>query len=125
MFVGGHTSEIPKSLENTEKLVLTGPAFAALQIESRDWCFVGATYAPCKIQGKKKTHKHKQMCGIVPGLGGWQNCVYVFFVGSLLIHKYPQYSWEFHDRLWEALSGTTSEKRSVPILEMLWKPQMT
>ena len=28
--------------------------------------------------------------------------------------KYPQYCWEFHDRLWEALSGTTSEKRSVP-----------
>ena len=45
--------------------------------------------------------------------------------------KYPQYCWEFHDRLWEALSGSTSEKRSVPsrtggerILEMLWKPQM-
>ena len=30
-------------------------------------------------QGKKKTHKHKQMCGIVPGLDGWQNFVYVFF----------------------------------------------
>ena len=28
--------------------------------------------------------------------------------------KYPQYCWEFHDRLWEALSGTTSEKRSAP-----------
>ena len=27
--------------------------------------------------------------------------------------KYPQYCLEFHDRLWEALSGTTSEKRSV------------
>ena len=45
--------------------------------------------------------------------------------------KYPQYCWEFHDRLWEALSGFTSEKRSAPsrtggeiILEMLWKPQM-
>ena len=45
--------------------------------------------------------------------------------------NYPQYCWEFHDRLWEALSGTTSEKRGVPsrtggerILEMLWKPQM-
>ena len=45
--------------------------------------------------------------------------------------KYPQYCWEFHDQPWEALSGTTSEKRSAPsrtggeiILEMLWKPQM-
>ena len=28
--------------------------------------------------------------------------------------KYPQYCWEFHERLSEALSGTTSEKRSVP-----------
>ena len=28
--------------------------------------------------------------------------------------KCPQYCWEFHDRLWEALSGTTSEKRSAP-----------
>ena len=45
--------------------------------------------------------------------------------------KYPQYCWEFHDQLWEALSGTSSEKRGTPsrtggetILEMLWKPQM-
>ena len=28
--------------------------------------------------------------------------------------KCPQYCREFHDRLWEALSGTTSEKRGVP-----------
>ena len=26
----------------------------------------------------------------------------------------PQYCWKFHGRLWEALSGTTSEKRGVP-----------
>ena len=45
--------------------------------------------------------------------------------------KCPQCCLEFHDRLWEALSGTTSEKRSVPsrtggerILEMLWSLQM-
>ena len=45
--------------------------------------------------------------------------------------KCPQYCWEFHDQLWEALSRTTSEKRGAPsltggerILEMLWKPQM-
>ena len=30
------------------------------------------------------------------------------------VQRYPQYCWEFHDRLWEALSGTTSEKRGVP-----------
>ena len=35
--------------------------------------------------GKKKAHKHKQICGIVPGLGGWQNFVYVFFFGSFLM----------------------------------------
>ena len=29
--------------------------------------------------GKEKTHKHKQICGIVPGLGGCQNVVYVLF----------------------------------------------
>ena len=47
------------------------------------------------------------------------------------IQKYPQHCWEIHDQLWEAVSGTTSEKRGVPsriggeiILEMLWKPQM-
>ena len=28
--------------------------------------------------GKEKTHKPKQVCRIVPGLGGWQNFVYVF-----------------------------------------------
>ena len=31
------------------------------------------------MSGKEKTHKHKQICGIVLGLGGWQNFVYVFF----------------------------------------------
>ena len=36
-------------------------------------------------QGKKKTHKHKQIRGIAPGLGGWQKFVYVFFFGSFLM----------------------------------------
>ena len=31
------------------------------------------------FSGKDKTHKHKQICGIVPGLGGWQKFVYVLF----------------------------------------------
>ena len=30
------------------------------------------------------------------------------------LQKYPQYCWEFHDQLREALSGTNSEKRGVP-----------
>ena len=34
--------------------------------------------------GKEKTHKHKQICGIVPGLGGCQKFVYVFFSGHSL-----------------------------------------
>ena len=33
---------------------------------------------------ERKKHKHKQICGIVPGLGGWQNFVYVFFSGHSL-----------------------------------------
>ena len=31
---------------------------------------------------ERKIHKHKQICGTVPGLGGWQEFVYVFFFGS-------------------------------------------
>ena len=36
------------------------------------------------ISGKEKTHKHKQICGIVPGLGGCRKYVCVFF-GSFLM----------------------------------------
>ena len=35
-------------------------------------------------------------------------------IAVLLCRKYPQYCWEFHDWLWEALSGTTFEERGVP-----------
>ena len=67
------------------------------------------------------------------GFSGFQIPTLIFFGISSRTksQKYPQYCWEFHDRLWEALSGTTSKKRGVPsrtggkrILEMLWKPQM-
>ena len=34
--------------------------------------------------GKEKTHKHKQICGTVPGLAGCQTFVYVFFSGHSL-----------------------------------------
>ena len=37
------------------------------------------------MSGKEKAHKHKQICGIVPGLGGCQKFVYVFFFGAFLI----------------------------------------
>ena len=44
-------------------------------------------------QQKKKTHKHKQIRGIVPGLGGRQKSVYVFFwdipYGEKHINKIP------------------------------------
>ena len=30
-----------------------------------------------------------------------------------LLQECSQYCWEFHDQLWEALCGTTSEKRGV------------
>ena len=47
------------------------------------------------------------------------------------VRKYAQYCREFHDQFCSALSGTNSEKRSVPsrtggerILEMLWSLQM-
>ena len=37
--------------------------------------------------GKEKAYKHKQICGIVPGLGGCQNFVYVFFGAFLMGRK--------------------------------------
>ena len=36
------------------------------------------------VSAKEKTHKHKQICRIVPGLGGCQNFVYVFLSGHSL-----------------------------------------
>ena len=33
---------------------------------------------------ERKTHKHKQICGIAPGLGGSQRFVDVFFSGHSL-----------------------------------------
>ena len=36
-----------------------------------------------KSQGKKNTHKHKQLWGIVPGLGGRPSFFYVFGGGHL------------------------------------------
>ena len=42
---------------------------------------------------EKKTHEHKQISGIVPGLGGWPNFVYVFFfVGSPLMGEKNTYT---------------------------------
>ena len=49
--------------------------------------------------GNEKTHTHAQIWGLVPGLGGWQEFVYVFFwVHSLWekkhINKLPRKSWD-------------------------------
>ena len=41
-------------------------------------CYV-QRYQSTSLSGKEKTHKHKQICGIVPGLGGCQNFVHVLF----------------------------------------------
>ena len=39
-----------------------------------------------RLARERKTHKHKQICGIAPGLGGRQNFLYVvFFFGSFLM----------------------------------------
>ena len=35
-----------------------------------------------RVIRERKTHKHKQICGIVPGPGGCQNYVYVFLGGG-------------------------------------------
>ena len=35
------------------------------------------------------THKHKQVCGIVPGLGVWQNFVHVFSSGHSMQGRKP------------------------------------
>ena len=45
---------------------------------------------PTNLLERKKAHKHKQISGIVPGLGGWQKFVYhiklcVFFWGGGVI----------------------------------------
>ena len=57
------------------------------------------------LLSERKSHKHEQMWGTVPGLGGWQNCVYVSFGGSFFmgtekrIDKHleiPQQSHEEH-----------------------------
>ena len=42
----------------------------------------------CIMPGKEKTHKRKQICGIVPGLGGCQNFVYVLFRVKMLFMCY-------------------------------------
>ena len=47
---------------------------------------LGNLYTVSSCQPGKEKHKHKQFCGIVPGLGGWQNFVCVFF-GSFLLGR--------------------------------------
>ena len=72
------------------------PPFGLSPISARNWLSRGAWSEGLSgwpggflwlgsKSGKEKTHKHKQICGIVPGLGGHQNFVYVFFFGSFLM----------------------------------------
>ena len=35
--------------------------------------------ASAQLPGKEQTHKHRQIWGIVPGLGGWPKYVYAFW----------------------------------------------
>ena len=58
------------------------------------WTVAPTKKTTSKIQGQKKTHKHKQICGIVPGLSGCQNFVYVFFLMGEKKHKIPGQSRE-------------------------------
>ena len=41
--------------------------------------FPGSLVFAGALLGERETHKHKQICGIVPGLNGWRNLVYVFW----------------------------------------------
>ena len=48
---------------------------------------------PSPKSGKEKTHKHKQICGIVPELGGCHIfclCLFLFFLGSFLMGRKTQ-----------------------------------
>ena len=44
----------------------------------------GAPRQSTSLVGERKIHKHKQICGIAPGLGGCQIFVYVFVSGHSL-----------------------------------------
>ena len=70
----------PSFQEKTHKIQKKRPLCEPAR-ESVFFCWV------CRNSGKEKTHKHKQICGIVPGLGGCQNLVYVFFFGPFLMGK--------------------------------------
>ena len=79
-----------------------------------------------KESGNEKTYKHKQICGIVPGLGGWHKFVYAFFGSFLMACKhFPALSmpalqrgaaWA-DERLLDALqaSGSLSPKMAASI----------
>ena len=44
----------------------------------------GIDFSLQDMSGKEETHKHKQICRIVPGLCGWQN-LFMHFLGSFLL----------------------------------------
>ena len=49
-----------------------------------NFVIMSATTALNDLSGRERTHKHKQICRIVPGLGECQTFVYVFFSGHSL-----------------------------------------
>ena len=80
------------------------PCDLKLRSETRDWRFVLNT--PIQKNCEKG-------CDLSPRskiASDWRLAIGDF----AHLRKYPQYCWEFHDQLWEALSGTTSEKRGAP-----------
>ena len=74
--------------------------------------------------GTAMHHPHLTLFSCIVGMNKpkhlWSQCAYN--------QKYSQYCSEFHDQLWEALSGTVrgvpSCTRGERILEMLWSLQM-
>ena len=52
----------------------------------RSWIF--STFGPLGGSGAEETNKHKQLSGIVPGMGGGQNCLCVaFLLGKKRTHR--------------------------------------
>ena len=47
--------------------------------DRQPYCHINAASVSLLKSGKEKTNKYKQICGIVPGLGGYQKVVYAFF----------------------------------------------
>ena len=76
------------------------------------WDILGFHLLPGYLGGPRKVLERKSVFNFWPLL----LCLCLSFLLRDGSQEYPQYCWEFHDQLWEALSGTNSEKRGVPSL---------